>query len=176
MSLRIFSPSLAIICIFGLKFPSSVEYPFFSSPWTKKIVSNPCPVYIVKRFAPIFLSSIKAYFSLTAPFCQMPAIEWTLTECIVPSLPLSTISFALRMEGSLLPCKPTTSLYPLLLRKGNKLARLIRIAAQRPLHVRILASVHGCLSKAVVRVHPRRHDNGINVFICGKFLRRRIRS
>src|SRR5277367_2426417 len=36
-------PSLASLCILGLKLPSTVVYPFLSSPWTKKIVSNPCP-------------------------------------------------------------------------------------------------------------------------------------
>jgi hypothetical protein len=78
-------------------------------------------------------------------------------------------------DGGLSPALQSHNrLHPLLLCKGNKLARLICTAAQRPFHVRILASVHGYFSKAIVRVHSRRHDNEINVFIYCELLRRRI--
>jgi hypothetical protein len=72
--------------------------------------------------------------------------------------------------------QPNDRLHPLLLRQGNKVARFARVAAQRPLNVRVLASVHGGLGKAVVRIHSRRHHDEIDVCVCRQLLRRRIRT
>ena len=64
----------------------------------------------------------------------------------------------------------------LLLCKRDQFTRLLRITPKRPFDVCVLAGVHGRLGQAIVRIHPCRHDDEINVLVCHKLLRRRIRT